>query len=428
MSAASAAVAATVIRKKRIQSEGLGFTKHKASTTTASSGLSSSGMYGAPYQGGGLAPSAPPMAGGQGGAPQPGAGYGAAGYGAPPPYGSASPYGAAAPGPAGAVPPPQQQQRPYQQPYGVPAPPPTGYGAAAPPPQYGTAPSAPGGAPHLTHQYSTVGGSYGQPPQQQQQPLTGYATPPPASTHAAAAPQYAQQQQQYDASYAGGYAAQGAAAGYGGAAPGPAGYPGPPAPAAGAYGYGAQPQAPPAAPIAPKPSFTATPAELDSWFRSADSDRNGEVDERELQQLLTHGTSDPFNPQTIKLMIKMFDTKNSGRIGFPEFQALWKYLHDWKVCFDGFDRDRSGSIDAGELQTALRSFGYSLSPALIQTLMSKFDRSGRAAAIRLDDFMQCCVLLQGFTDRFRKHDTRQDGNATLSYETFLQIILTFVTV
>ena len=45
----------------------------------------------------------------------------------------------------------------------------------------------------------------------------------------------------------------------------------------------------------------------------------------------------------------MFDTNHSGQIDMNEFQALWNYIHQWKGVFDGFDRDRSGAIDANEL-------------------------------------------------------------------------------
>ena len=47
----------------------------------------------------------------------------------------------------------------------------------------------------------------------------------------------------------------------------------------------------------------------------------------------------------------MFDRDKSGNITFDEFGALWKYVTDWQETFRSFDRDRSGRIDKGELQT-----------------------------------------------------------------------------
>lgn len=63
--------------------------------------------------------------------------------------------------------------------------------------------------------------------------------------------------------------------------------------------------------------------------------------------------------------------------GVQEFAALWKYINDWKMCFDSFDRDRSGSIDTNELQQAFRTFGYNLSPAFCALCITRFDRIGR---------------------------------------------------
>ena len=55
--------------------------------------------------------------------------------------------------------------------------------------------------------------------------------------------------------------------------------------------------------------------------------------------------------------VGMFDRDHSGNINFQEFGALWKYIQDWQTTFRSYDRDNSGSIDQGELKTALTSFG-----------------------------------------------------------------------
>lgn len=46
----------------------------------------------------------------------------------------------------------------------------------------------------------------------------------------------------------------------------------------------------------------------------------------------------------------MFDKDNSGTIDLHEFQALWHYIQQWKQTFDKYDTNRSGSIEAMELQ------------------------------------------------------------------------------
>ncbi|KAF7280777.1 hypothetical protein GWI33_005504 [Rhynchophorus ferrugineus] len=157
-------------------------------------------------------------------------------------------------------------------------------------------------------------------------------------------------------------------------------------------------------------------------FRSVDRDGSGFINTSELQQALSNGTWSPFNPETVRLMIGMFDRQNRGQIGFDDFGALWKYVTDWQNCFKSFDRDNSGNIDKSELQTALTTFGYNLSDNLMNTLVRKFDRVGNGT-ILFDDFIQACIVLHTLTSAFRQYDTDQDGVITIHYEQFLGMVL-----
>lgn len=126
------------------------------------------------------------------------------------------------------------------------------------------------------------------------------------------------------------------------------------------------------------------------------------------------GSWTAFNPETVRLMIGMFDRDRSGTINFQEFGSLWKYVQDWQTTFRSYDRDNSGSIDKQELKTgqlklskvtshfllviwkiitALTSFGYRLSDRFYELLIRKFDRTGRGT-VAFDDFIQCCVVIQ----------------------------------
>ncbi|OWF34748.1 Programmed cell death protein 6 [Mizuhopecten yessoensis] len=177
-------------------------------------------------------------------------------------------------------------------------------------------------------------------------------------------------------------------------------------------GYG-QPQAPP-------------PGGVDQgflWnvFQKVDKDRSGQISTKELGDALSNGSWTPFNPETIRLMIGMFDRDNSGSINFQEFAQLWKYVTDWQNCFRTYDRDNSGSIDKNELKTAMTGFGYRLSDRFYDILVRKFDRQGRGT-VAFDDFIQCCVVLQTLTAAFRQHDTDQDGWIQIGYEQFLTLV------
>uniref|UniRef100_A0A6M2DKA6 Programmed cell death protein 6 n=1 Tax=Xenopsylla cheopis TaxID=163159 RepID=A0A6M2DKA6_XENCH len=156
-------------------------------------------------------------------------------------------------------------------------------------------------------------------------------------------------------------------------------------------------------------------------FQRVDRDRSGYISADELQVALSNGTWNPFNPETVRLMIGMFDKRNSGTVSFEDFGALWKYVTDWQNCFRSFDSDGSGNIDKNELKTALISFGYRLSDNIVDTLIRKFDRFGRGT-ILFDDFIQCCIILYTLTSSFRQYDTDQDGVITIHYEQFLSMV------
>lgn len=156
-------------------------------------------------------------------------------------------------------------------------------------------------------------------------------------------------------------------------------------------------------------------------FQRVDKDRSGSITVDELQQALSNGTWTPFNPETVRLMIGMFDKRQSGTVNFEEFGALWKYVTDWQNCFRSFDRDNSGNIDRNELKTALANFGYRLNDHIVDMLIRKYDRAGRGT-IYFDDFIQCCVVLYTLTSAFRQHDTDQDGVITIHYEQFLSMV------
>ncbi|XP_054706196.1 programmed cell death protein 6-like [Uloborus diversus] len=168
---------------------------------------------------------------------------------------------------------------------------------------------------------------------------------------------------------------------------------------------------------------SAQPPDQYLWdiFLRVDRDRSGSITANELQAALSNGTWQPFNPETVRMMIGMFDRDHSGTINFQEFKALWKYITDWLNCFRSFDTDRSGNIDKNELKNALTTFGYRLSDNFYSMLVQKFDRDG-TRTIKFDDFIQCCVLLQTLTAAFRHHDTDMDGWIRISYEEFLKLV------
>jgi len=177
--------------------------------------------------------------------------------------------------------------------------------------------------------------------------------------------------------------------------------------------------------------------QLWSWFSSVDKDRSGSISAAELQRALINGDWTPFDLDTVKLLMNIFDTDRSGTIGFNEFSGLWKYIKDWQGVFLHFDRDRSGTIDGQELQSALNQFGYRLSPQLLSLVQRKYDEKGSAPApeaargyaaasppgITFDRFVRACVVVKQLTESFSSLDGDRDGWIQLSYEKFMETVL-----
>jgi len=210
----------------------------------------------------------------------------------------------------------------------------------------------------------------------------------------------------------GGY---GAAPGAGFGAPALGSYQGPPS------GYGA--------------GYHGVPAGADpqlwQWFQSVDANRSGTITAEELQQCLINGDWSTFDIDTVKMLMSIFDTDRSGTIGFKEFSGIWNYIKDWQNVFRRFDQDRSGTIDRGELDNALRQFGYELSPQLLQLLIFKYQSVPNAtsrhravpAGITFDRFVRACVMIKSLTESFQALDRGRSGVVTLDYDTFLNTVL-----
>lgn len=159
-----------------------------------------------------------------------------------------------------------------------------------------------------------------------------------------------------------------------------------------------------------------------TWFQSVDANHSGKITAQELNQALLNNNWSHFNAETCRLLIGMFDQDKDGTINVHEFSALWRYIQEWRTCFDRFDKDRSGNIDSNELQQALHSFGYQLSMEFCRVCTRGFDRSDKNT-MKFDDFIQCCVMLKSLTERFKKMDTNRSGIVTVSYEQFLDMAL-----
>ncbi|XP_019220688.1 sorcin [Oreochromis niloticus] len=159
-------------------------------------------------------------------------------------------------------------------------------------------------------------------------------------------------------------------------------------------------------------------------YFSAVAGQDGQISADELQRCLTQsgisGSYQPFSLETCRLMINMLDRDLSCTMGFNEFKDLWQALNGWRGTFASFDRDQSGTIEGHELQQAINSMGYNLSPQAMNCIMKRYSLNGR---IPFDEFVSCAVRLRALTDHFRRRDTTQTGNASFQYDDFIQVTM-----
>ncbi|KAJ6300562.1 hypothetical protein OIU76_021370 [Salix suchowensis] len=196
--------------------------------------------------------------------------------------------------------------------------------------------------------------------------------------------------------------------------PHPGGYP--PAP------YGSSPFAA----LLPSTFPPGTDPSIVACFQVADLDGSGIIDDKELQRALS-GYNQSFSLRTVHLLMYLFTNTNARKIGPKEFTELFYSLQNWRAIFERFDRDRSGRIDINELRDALMSLGFSVSPVVLDLLVSKFDKTGgKNRAIEYDNFIECCLTVKGLTEKFKERDTALSGSASFTYENFMLAVLPFL--
>ncbi|KAH8675497.1 hypothetical protein BX600DRAFT_507734 [Xylariales sp. PMI_506] len=175
-------------------------------------------------------------------------------------------------------------------------------------------------------------------------------------------------------------------------------------------------------PPSPAPQERGGDPTLLPLFKAVDKAGTGQLSERELSAALVNGDWTAFDPQTVRMMIRMFDSDRSGTIGFEEFCGLWSFLASWRTLFDRFDQDRSGNISLDEFNNALVAFRYRLSPRFVKLLFDTYDKRNEGV-MSFDLFVQACISLKRMTDVFKKYDDDRDGYITLGFEDFLEEIL-----
>lgn len=155
---------------------------------------------------------------------------------------------------------------------------------------------------------------------------------------------------------------------------------------------------------------------LQTWFYSIDADRSGSIDMNELGRAQwPHGR--PFDQSTIRKLIRVFDADYSGTISFFEFAALHKFVATLQQAFQYCDRDRSWTLDPGELHMALSQAGLPVDPESMASILFRYSRQGH---VSFDNFVALSVQLAHVRHVFEKY-SHGGAAASFTWPVFMKV-------
>jgi len=129
-----------------------------------------------------------------------------------------------------------------------------------------------------------------------------------------------------------------------------------------------------------------------------------------------------------KIMIAMLDRSKDGMMQYPEFRELLQCLVYWYTTFCQYDVNRSGYIEAHELNNCIsQKFQYRLSAKALEQILKRYGRAmdDGKILVAFDDFVSCSVRLRAYTEAFRARDRmhnqgQETGSTGFSYDDFIQ--------
>ncbi|XP_059838205.1 calpain-9 [Hypanus sabinus] len=185
-------------------------------------------------------------------------------------------------------------------------------------------------------------------------------------------------------------------------------------------------------PEPPKPTQKTTEESAEEkQFRAVFEQISGkdlEISAFELQDILEHAFSrqkelgvESFHIETCRSIVSLYNKDDSGGLGFEEFKIFWKRLGMWKSAFMRCDHDKSGTISAHELRSAMKYVGFHLNNQLLQLLVIRYEDT--SLQIDFDNYIRCMVRLETAFRSFKSHDTRQTGEVTFNLMQWLLLTM-----
>jgi Ca2+-binding EF-hand superfamily protein len=120
--------------------------------------------------------------------------------------------------------------------------------------------------------------------------------------------------------------------------------------------------------------------ELESFFKHFDRDGSGDIDAKEMQQVLASlGIVGDDGDEATETLMKLVDRDNDGQLGLPEFRVLMtlslkkpspeQEAEEMQCFFDEFDADKSGFVTIQEMAEKFDELGCSLDEEEIRDIV-----------------------------------------------------------
>uniref|UniRef100_A0A6I8QR47 Calpain 8 gene 1 n=1 Tax=Xenopus tropicalis TaxID=8364 RepID=A0A6I8QR47_XENTR len=127
--------------------------------------------------------------------------------------------------------------------------------------------------------------------------------------------------------------------------------------------------------------------------------------------------SEKFTLSTCREMISLQDMDGTETLNLREFRVLWMKIQKYMTIYLRADSDRSGTIDALELRTALPQAGFTLNNKIQQRIVKRY--ASEDLAINLDAFIACMMRLETLFKMFEILDKSKRGVVELDLQEWL---------
>ncbi|KAJ9453354.1 Penta-EF hand domain-containing protein 1 [Diplonema papillatum] len=161
-------------------------------------------------------------------------------------------------------------------------------------------------------------------------------------------------------------------------------------------------------------------AQLTQWFGFVDRDRSGRVDTKELQGALKQSGLN-FSLMSCNLLLRLFDTDRTGQVTFQGFCSLYQWIQAKQASFYHFDRDRSGSLDIGEVFQALTHTGLNLDQHAFYAAVKAYDPD-QSGTMSMTEYVGLCAFLQIATNTFQSFDAQRTGQVRFNVSQFIYAV------